>query len=274
MCCIGFDILVGTWRPDWLLYMFWTAPVTLLFIWKMVQAYPFVILVECFPVSLPFMISPTAAPTHKFSWWKSALIGLCYRWESKMAKRFQFYCGIWPSCIHGDEVVKKMARYLASLPIILYSGDSSFGRASNWKACCNTDMNLSSWCGFFFQLTFSADFLTVSVLLCVQSNVSTSVRTLKTSNTGSHTIVWTQENTAHTARNGCAALAAAVTWIPSKGWLILSKIKYIKSSRNHSGGDSVRHSSSLPPGVQGAVKYCHVHAASGYIYRLQLILGG
>ena len=37
---------------------------------------------------------------------------------------------------------------------------------------------------------------------CVQSHASTSVCTLKIPNTGSHTIVWTHGNTAHTDRNG------------------------------------------------------------------------
>ena len=36
----------------------------------------------------------------------------------------------------------------------------------------------------------------------VQSHTSTSARTLKIRNTGSHTIVWTLENTAHADRNG------------------------------------------------------------------------
>ena len=36
----------------------------------------------------------------------------------------------------------------------------------------------------------------------VPSRASTSVRALKIPNTGSRTIVWTQENTAHSARNG------------------------------------------------------------------------
>ena len=35
-----------------------------------------------------------------------------------------------------------------------------------------------------------------------QSHASTHVDTLKIPNTGSHTIVWTQESTAHTDRNG------------------------------------------------------------------------
>ena len=41
------------------------------------------------------------------------------------------------------------------------------------------------------ESTFSADCLTVSLRPRVQSHASTSVRTLKISNTESHTIVWT-----------------------------------------------------------------------------------
>ena len=37
---------------------------------------------------------------------------------------------------------------------------------------------------------------------CVQSRASTSVCTLKIPNTGSHTVVWTHENTTHAGRNG------------------------------------------------------------------------
>ena len=56
----------------------------------------------------------------------------------------------------------------------------------------------------------------------VQLNASTSVRTLKIQNTGSHTSVWSHENTAFTDRNGlilrsligmgCAAFAATVPY--------------------------------------------------------------
>ena len=66
------------------------------------------------------------------------------------------------------------------------------------------------------EAAFSADSLTVSVQLpvCMQSHASTSVRTLAIPNAGSHTIVWTQENTAHTdlLGMGSAALAAAVPY--------------------------------------------------------------
>ena len=36
----------------------------------------------------------------------------------------------------------------------------------------------------------------------VQQHALTSVRTSKTANIGSHTLVWTHENPAHTVRNG------------------------------------------------------------------------
>ena len=79
--------------------------------------------------------------------------------------------------------------------------DSSAGRPSDWKARCNTDAGSSPRCG---KALFSQSQLPVQTLSwclhspCVQSHASTSVRTLKISNTGSHTIVWTDKNTAHT----------------------------------------------------------------------------
>ena len=51
----------------------------------------------------------------------------------------------------------------------------------------------------------------------VQSHASTSERTLKIPNTGSHTVVGTDGNTAHTDRMGSAAPAAAVHAIPKQG---------------------------------------------------------
>ena len=47
---------------------------------------------------------------------------------------------------------------------------------------------------------------------CVQSHASTSVHTLKIPNTGSHTIVWTQETRHTLAGVGSTALAAAVPY--------------------------------------------------------------
>ena len=59
------------------------------------------------------------------------------------------------------------------------------------------------------RVTVSADSLSLLLLVLwcpysprVQPHLSTPVRTLKTTNTGSHTVVWTHENTAHTDRNG------------------------------------------------------------------------
>ena len=66
----------------------------------------------------------------------------------------------------------------------------------------------SQCCKFsFFSLpesasTSSADSLTVLQSPYTQSYASTSVWTLKIPKTGSHTIVWTHENMAHTDRNG------------------------------------------------------------------------
>ena len=76
---------------------------------------------------------------------------------------------------------------------------------------------------FFSQSQLSVQTLTVSVhfspranfqcrlLQCpysprVQSHASTIARTLKIQNTGSHNVLWTQENTAHIDRNGIALL--------------------------------------------------------------------
>ena len=62
---------------------------------------------------------------------------------------------------------------------------------------------------------FSPSQLPVQTLLrrpyspCVQSLASTSERTLKIPNTGSHTIVWTHESTAHADRN---AYSIALLW--------------------------------------------------------------
>ena len=84
----------------------------------------------------------------------------------------------------------------------------------------------SSRCGkgfYFPQSTSSADSLTVSVQPpCAISHASTSVRTLKIPNTGSHTIVWTQENTTHAVRTGSAALTTAVPY-PGKATRVSCK---------------------------------------------------
>ena len=60
-----------------------------------------------------------------------------------------------------------------------------------------------AWPGIFLpESTFSADSFTVSVHPHVQPHAVTSVCTLKIPNIGSHTFVWTHENTARTVRNG------------------------------------------------------------------------
>ena len=62
----------------------------------------------------------------------------------------------------------------------------------------------------------------------MQSHASTSVRTLNIPNTGSHTIVWTQENTV--TGMGSAALVAAV---PYPGKVIQISHKGHKSTHTH-----------------------------------------
>ena len=74
------------------------------------------------------------------------------------------------------------------------------------KPGLNTDEGSSPRCGKDFFSSQSQ--LPVQTLLRspysprVESSAPTFVRTLKISNNGSHTIVWTQENTTHTDRNG------------------------------------------------------------------------
>ena len=87
------------------------------------------------------------------------------------------------------------------------SGDSSASRASAWipgailtrvrvpgsaRVCFSPRVN--------FQCSLSDGVRTAPVCNCIHP--PTSVRTLKIPDTGSHTIVWTQDNTAHTDRNG------------------------------------------------------------------------
>ena len=54
-----------------------------------------------------------------------------------------------------------------------------------------------------FQRRLSYSVRTATV--CMKSHASTSVRMLKIPKTGSHSIVWTDENTADTGRNGNGA---------------------------------------------------------------------
>ena len=68
---------------------------------------------------------------------------------------------------------------------------------------CNTDTCLSPQCSKgFFWVSFLRRFIQCLYSPPVQLNASTSVHALKILNTGSHTIVWTLGNTAHTDRNG------------------------------------------------------------------------
>ena len=83
--------------------------------------------------------------------------------------------------------------------------NSLVGSASDWKARCNTDRGSSPWCGkgFFSQSQFQMQ----TLLLWphsprVQLHASTSVQALKIPNTGSQTIVWRQDSSPHTDRNG------------------------------------------------------------------------
>ena len=93
---------------------------------------------------------------------------------------------------------------LFSLPIPSEGWNSSVGTASDRKARCNTNEGSIPWCskGFFSQAQLSVQ----TLVRCpysphVQSHASTSVHMLKILNTGSHTTVWTYENTTHAGRN-------------------------------------------------------------------------
>ena len=78
------------------------------------------------------------------------------------------------------------------------------------------------------ESTFSADSLTVSV-----QPPWAIAGTLKIPNTGSHTIVWTRENTAHTDRNGGLEHSPIhpPTHTPTHNDLIRIKWLYIKSEK-------------------------------------------
>ena len=75
-------------------------------------------------------------------------------------------------------------------------GCSLVGTASDWYA---TEAGSVPRCsqGIFLPVIFQC-----TLSYSVQSHALTSVSTLKISSTGSHTFVWTHENTAHTVRNG------------------------------------------------------------------------
>ena len=93
------------------------------------------------------------------------------------------------------------------------SGDSSVGRASDWKSRRNTDAGSSPRCGKGF---FSQCQLSVQTLLrcpyspCVLSYASASVQTLKTANFGGITMNGQREILQTLIGMGSAALAAAV----------------------------------------------------------------
>ena len=81
------------------------------------------------------------------------------------------------------------------------------------EAWCNTDAGSIPRYG---KWSFSQSQLSVQTLLrCshsphVQLHSSTSVRTLKITDTGSHTIVWTHENSAHNGRMGSCSLSVRI----------------------------------------------------------------
>ena len=76
---------------------------------------------------------------------------------------------------------------------------------------------------FFIQSTSSRDSHTVSVQPPCVIAWSKSVRTLKIPNPGSHTLVWTHENTLHTDSNGWRCSLAAAVPYPGKATRISRK---------------------------------------------------
>ena len=93
---------------------------------------------------------------------------------------------------------------------------------SDWKARYNTDSGASPQCS---KVCFSQSQHSVQALLrcpyspCVQSHASTSVRTLKIPNTGSHTIVWTHKQLHTLIGMGSCALGAAVPYTGKPTWI-------------------------------------------------------
>ena len=85
------------------------------------------------------------------------------------------------------------------------AGTAQLAERQTKKARHSTGAGWSPRCGKEF---FSQSYLPVQTLLrCpysprVQSHAAASVHTLKIPNSGSHTIVWTNENAAPTERNG------------------------------------------------------------------------
>ena len=76
------------------------------------------------------------------------------------------------------------------------------------KGILISQLFFSAFFPFFFFFFFF-----VRCLVCNRMYALTYVRTLKMPNTGSHTVVWTNENTAHIDRPEC--IAAALPY-PSK----------------------------------------------------------
>ena len=74
--------------------------------------------------------------------------------------------------------------------------------------------------------------------LRAQLHASTSVRTLKIPSAGSHTIVWTGENTAHTDRSGYSA--ARATDVPYPNFRQSDNKEQTKKSRTHTKSQEVR----------------------------------
>ena len=117
-------------------------------------------------------------------------------------------------CGSFDFFFKRASKHLHTLPglcnnrytfntasHVFQNGNSSLGRAINWKVTRNF-AGSSPRCGKGFlsqgQLPVRT-FLRCPYSPRVQSHASTSACTLKIPDTRSHTIVWTHENTVHTA---------------------------------------------------------------------------
>ena len=153
----------------------------------------------------------------------------------------------------NTEYTTQYCQYRDNTGYAVYTTKNTAGRIAQLverpteKPRRSTDAGSSPWCGKGF---FSQSQLSVQTLLrcpyspCVQSRGSTSVCTLKIPHTGSHTIVWTHENT---------ALVATVP-LPGRATRISSTVPF--------PGRATRISSTVPfPGratrisSKGTVKY-------------------
>ena len=108
-------------------------------------------------------------------------------------------------------------RYYDPYSFVQNGGDSSVGKAFNWKAS-NTGMGLSPWCP------------------CVQSHASTSVRTIKIPNTDTMTALPLFRHTKiqHTlVRMGSAALVAAMSYTGKLTWFSHKGQWSMKNKQNH-----------------------------------------